>query len=205
MSAILSYRTGGLASWSVRHPVGVCMISLAVMVLGLFAVGGLSVDLLPRLIYPEVRIRIIDPGVPAKVMEDQVTRQLEEQLASTEDATRIQSESSLGASSVDLTFEYGKDIDIALRDASTRLDRAKRLLPITIDQPTIFKRDPSQIAVAEYVISSPLRDGVEIRTWVDDVFSKWFINLPGVSAAEIGRAHSELQSQSNLVCRLLLE
>jgi hydrophobe/amphiphile efflux-1 (HAE1) family protein len=186
MSAILTRRTGGLAAWSVRHPVGVCMISLAVMVLGMFAVGGLSVDLLPRLIYPEVRIRVIDPGVPAKVMEDRVTRQLEEQLAITEDATRIQSESSLGASSVDLTFEYGKDIDIALRDASTRLDRAKRLMPATIDQPTIFKRDPSQIAIAEYVISSPLRDAVEIRTWVDDIFSKWFINLPGVSAVEVG-------------------
>ncbi len=186
MSVILTQRSGGLAAWSVRHPVGVCMISLAVMVLGMFAVGGLAVDLLPRLIYPEIRIRIIDPGVPAKVMEDRVTRRLEEQLAITEDATRIQSESSLGASSVDLTFEYGKDIDIALRDASTRLDRAKQLLPVTIDPPVIFKRDPSQIAVAEYVISSPLRDAVEIRTWVDDVFSKWFINLPGVSAAEVG-------------------
>jgi len=182
----LTERTGGLAAWSIRHPVGVSMISLAVIVLGLFALHRLAIDLLPHLIYPDVRVRIIDPGVPATVMEDRVTRQLEEQLAITEDAISVQSKTSQGMSSVDLSFEYGKDIDIALRDASTRLDRAKRFLPDTIDPPVIFKRDPSQIPVLEYVVTSPLRDAVELRTWSDDVLRKWFLNLPGVAAAEIG-------------------
>ncbi len=181
-----SARTGGLASWSIRHPVGVTMIALAVIVLGVFAFSRLAIDLHPHLIYPEVRVRILSPGVPATVMEDQFTRQLEEQLAITEDAIGVQSRTGEGAVSVDLSFEYGKDIDIALRDASTRLDRAKRFLPETQDPPIIYKRDPAQIPVLEFVVSSPLRDPVELRSWVDDVFSKWFINLPGVAAAEVG-------------------
>ncbi|KAA0874322.1 efflux RND transporter permease subunit [Nitrincola tapanii] len=176
----------GLAGWSIRHPVGVCMIALAVVVLGLFSLGRLSVDLLPRLIYPEIRVSVTDPGVPALVMEDRVTRYLEEQLAITEDLISIQSSSELGRSVVDLSFPYGKDIDLALRDASTRLDRARRFLPDSIEQPVIFKRDPSQIPVLEYSISSNLMDAVELRTWADDVFAKWFINLPGVAAAEVG-------------------
>jgi CzcA family heavy metal efflux pump len=162
------------------------MIALAVIVLGAFAFSRLAIDLHPHLIYPEVRVRILSPGIPATVMEDQFTRQLEEQLAITEDAIGVQSRTGEGAVAVDLSFEYGKDIDIALRDASTRLDRAKRFLPETPDPPIIFKRDPAQIPVQEYVVSSPLRDPVELRSWVDDVFSKWFINLPGVAAAEVG-------------------
>lgn len=162
------------------------MIALAVIVLGVFAFSRLAIDLHPHLIYPEVRVRIVSPGVPATVMEDQFTRQLEEQLAITEDAIGVQSRTGEGAVSVDLSFEYGKDIDIALRDASTRLDRAKRFLPETPDPPIIYKRDPAQIPVLEFVVSSPLRDPVELRSWVDDVFSKWFINLPGVAAAEVG-------------------
>ncbi len=105
------------------------MIALAVIVLGLFAFARLAIDLHPHLIYPEIRVRILSPGVPATVMEDQFTRQLEEQLAITEDAISVQSRTGEGAVSVDLSFEYGKDIDVALRDASTRLDRAKRFLP----------------------------------------------------------------------------
>lgn len=179
-------RGGGLAAWAARHPIGVVMIALAVCVVGLFAFGRLAVDLLPQITYPTIRVRILDPGVSPTVMEDQVTRQVEEQLAITEDAIAVESQTDEGSSSVDLQFQYGKDMDLALRDASTRLDRAKRFLPDTIDPPIIFKMDPSQMPVLEFVVSSGSRDPVALREWVDYVFARWFINLPGVAAAEVG-------------------
>jgi multidrug efflux pump subunit AcrB len=177
---------GGLAAWSIRHPIGVVMITLAVVVVGLFAYGRLAVDLLPHIIYPEIRVRVLDPGVPARIMEDRATRQLEEQLAITEDAIAVQSRTSEGSSSVDLSFQYGKDMDVALRDASTRLDRARRFLPDTVEPHIIFKFDPSQLPVADFVVSSSMRGPVELRTWVDDVLANWFLNLPGVAAVEVG-------------------
>jgi len=175
-----------ISSWSVRHPVGVVMLTLAVMVLGAFALGSLNIDLLPRIIYPDIRVRILDPGVPAKIMEDEVTRQLEEQLAITEGAIAVQSQTQEGRSAVDLSFAYGTDVDQALRDASSRLDRAKRFLPDGIEPPVIYKRDPFQLPVAEYVVSSPLLDPVELRAWVDYDLSRALLNLDGVAAAEVG-------------------
>jgi len=181
-----TWSSGGIAEWSIRHPIGVVMITLAVMVLGVFAVERLNIDLLPHIIYPEIRVRVLDPGVPTTIVEDEITRQLEEQLAITEDAIHVDSITSEGRSAVSLAFEYGKDIDIALRDASTRLDRAKRFLPESIDPPVIYKRDPSQIPIAEFVVSSSMRDSVELRSWVDYSLGKWLVNLPGVAAAEVG-------------------
>lgn len=175
-----------IAAWSVFHPVGVIMIALAIVILGWFSLHRLGINLLPHIIYPEIRVRVLDPGVPASVMEDKITRQLEEQLAITEDAISVQSQTSEGRSGVDLSFPYGKDIDIALRDASTRLDRAKRFLPDTIQPPIIYKRDPSQIPVLTLAVSAALLDPIALRTWVDKKLSKWFINLPGVAAAEVG-------------------
>ncbi len=180
------FRSGGLAAWSIHHPIGVSMLALTVVVLGLGSLQRLGINLLPDLIYPDVRVRITDPGVPARIMEDLVTRQLEEQLAITEGAIQVQSNTTEGRSSVDLSFPYGSDIDLALRDASTRLDRAKRFLPDTINPPVIYKRDPSQIPVLEMVVSSTDRDPVALRSWVDYTFGKWFLNLPGVAAAEVG-------------------
>jgi CzcA family heavy metal efflux pump len=180
------FRTGGLAAWSIKRPVAVTMLALSVVVLGVFSLDRLRIDLLPHIIYPEVRVRILDPGVPANIMEDKITRQLEEQLSITEGAISVQSSTSEGASRVDLSFPYGTDIDIALRDASTRLDRAKRFLPDTIDPPIIYKRDPSQIPVLELAVSSTSMGPVKLREWVDYDFSRWFVNLPGVAAAEVG-------------------
>ncbi|MEN8174979.1 MAG: efflux RND transporter permease subunit, partial [Pseudomonadota bacterium] len=176
----------GIAGWSIHHPISVVMITLAVMVVGMFALKGLNIDLLPHIIYPEVRVRILDSGVPATIMEDRVTRQLEEQLAITENAISVQSRTSEGRSAVDLSFSYGTDIDVALRDASTRLDRAKRFLPDSIDTPIIYKRDPFQLPVAEFIVTSPLRDPVAVREWADYSLSRWLLNLPGVAAVEVG-------------------
>ena len=178
--------TGGMANWSIHHPIAVIMLSLTVIVIGLFSFDRLKVNLLPDLIYPEVRVRIMEPGTPAQIMEDRFTRQLEEQLAITEGATRVQSNTSEGRSSVDLSFPYGTDINQALQDASNRLDRAKRFLPDTEDPPVIYKRDPSQIAVMELVVSSKTRNPVELRSWVDYTFSKWFLNIDGVASTEVG-------------------
>ena len=180
------FRSGGLAAWSIHHPVGIIMLTLTVLIIGFGSLSRLSIDLLPQIIYPDIRVRITDPGVPAEIMEDLITRQLEEQLAITEGATQVQSGTREGRSSVDLSFPYGTDIDLALRDASTRLDRAKRFLPTTIEPPVIYKRDPSQIAVMEFVLSSSDMDATELRGWADYTFSKWFLNLPGVAAVEIG-------------------
>ncbi len=162
------------------------MLALAIVVLGLVSLQTLKIDLLPKLIYPDVRIRVLDPGVPAAAMEDRVTRQLEEQLAITEDAIGIQSRTSEGRSAVDLSFEYGKDIDTALRDASIRLDRARRFLPEGIDPPIIYKRDPSQSPVLELVISSNQRNPIALRAWADHQFSRHFLNIPGVASTEVG-------------------
>lgn len=181
-----SERHGGLAAWSIHHPVGIGMLTLAASVIGILSFGQLPVDLLPEIKYPGVRVRITDPGVSARIMEDSVTRQLEEQLAITEDAISVESTTTEGSSAINLSFQFGKDIDGALRDASMRLDRAKRFLPGTIRPPSIFKFDPSQIPVAEFVVASPLQDPVKLRDWVDYQFSKWFVNLPGVAAVEVG-------------------
>jgi len=179
-------RRGGIAVWSIHHPVSTVMLTLTAIVLGLFALSRLAIDLLPHLIYPQIGVRILDPAVPTNIMEDQVTRQIEEQLAITEDSSGVESTTLEGTAELELYFDYGKDIDVALRDASTRLDRAKRFLPTTIDPPIIFKRDPAQIPVMEFVVSSRLRDMTELRSWTDDVFAKFFLNLPGVAAVEVG-------------------
>ncbi|MBE9567617.1 MAG: efflux RND transporter permease subunit, partial [Proteobacteria bacterium] len=180
------FRNGGLAAWSIHHPVGITMLTLTVLVFGLFSFKQLGINLLPHIIAPNVLVRITDAGVPANIMEDRVTRQLEEQLAITEDATGVDSTTSEGRSAVDLSFPYGTDINNALRDASIRLDRAKRFLPDNDEPPIIYKRDPAQIPVMDLVVSSNIRNSIELRTWADYVFSKWFLNLPGVAAVEVG-------------------
>ncbi len=182
----MNTHVSSLASWSIHHPIGISTLASVLLVLGLIAFQNLPVNLLPPIIYPEIRVRVNDPGVPAELMLDEITRQLEEQLAITEGAIAIQSETRQGRSAVDLLFPLGHDMDEALRDSIIRLERARRFLPKGIEPPVIYKRDPSQIPVLTLALSSNSKTRIELSDWADYQFAKWFINLKGVAATEVG-------------------
>ena len=70
-----------LASLAIQRPVGTIALSTVVVVLGIFYLGQLSLDLLPQIVYPQVRATVTYPGVAPEVMEEQVTKVLETSLA----------------------------------------------------------------------------------------------------------------------------
>ncbi len=175
----------GIVHWAILHPVGTLVISIAICVIGFAMYGRLAVDLLPKIIYPQVRASVTNPEVDPEVMEQTVAKVLEPRLATTEDAVLITSSSSEGRSSVELHFEYGTDIDLALRDASTKLDQARGALPEEADPPMIFKFDPSQIPVLQFAVSSPSRDLAWLKRWCEDELAKQLLTVSGVASVDV--------------------
>jgi hydrophobe/amphiphile efflux-1 (HAE1) family protein len=183
-----------LSDWAIKHPIGTMMLVSVVIVLGGYFLSTLKVDLLPRLIYPQIRVFVSNRGVDPLVMEETVTRVLESRLATTEDATKVESSSTEGRSNVTLSFDYGKDIDLALRDASTKLDQARSGLPREIDPPVIFKADPSQIPIFEIAVSSAGMDLVRLRRWCQEELTNYFLTVPGVASVDVaGGLEREVQ------------
>lgn len=184
----------GLVHWAISHPVGTVTISLAICVVGLSLGTNLAVDLLPKIIYPQVRASVTYPGVDPEVMEQTVTKPLETRLATTENAILITSESSEGRSSVDVHFSYGTNVDFALRDASTKLDQARGALPRDVDPPVIFKFDPAQIPVLQFAVSSATRDEAWLKRWCEDSLAKQLLTVEGVASVDVaGGLDREIQ------------
>src|SRR5690606_24204710 len=126
--------------------------------LGLFFLRGLPLDLLPTIVYPQLRVGVNNSGVDPLVLEETVAKPLEAALATTEDLIRIQTEVREGQVGVNLHFAYGTDIDFALQDAAKNLERARSRLPEEADPATINKADPSQMPVYTVAFSSAERD-----------------------------------------------
>ena len=175
----------GPASWAIRHPIGTLTLTALVLVLGLMFVQRLPIDLLPRIVYPQIRVSVDNPGVEPGVLEETIARPLETALAATEDLTRLESEIQEGQVGINLHFRYGTDIDVALQDASTQLDRARSSLPEEADPPRIWKSDPSQIPIYEVAFSSPSGDLVALRTWVEDRLRPQLLTVGGVASVDV--------------------
>ncbi len=187
-------RYRGLTHAAIRRPIGTAAITSVVLVLGLFFIGRLPVDLLPEVVYPLIRVDVSYPGVAPEVIEEQVTRPLERQLASTEGLTLMASEAEEGMTDVSLLFRYGTDLDLALQDAARLVERARGQLPDDIEPPRLSKFDPGAQAVFEAGFSSNRRSAREVRDWLDNRLAPQLQSIPGVSGVlSVGGQERELE------------
>ena len=174
----------GLTHAAIRRPVGTLAIASVVLVLGLFFVDRLPVNLLPEVEFPLVRITVNYPGVAPEVMEEQVTRVLERNLASVENLSRLSSRASEGRTNVNLIFEHGVDLDIAMQNAARLLEQARQQLPADIEPPRLRKWDPGEWAIWRAGFSSPTRPPREVRDWVEQRLVPQLQSIPGVASVE---------------------
>ncbi len=174
-----------LSAISIRQHIGTLMLTLAVIVLGVFFVVKLPVDLLPSITYPRIGVRIQAPGVSPEVAVDEVTRPLEEAFAATEGVVQIFSQTREGQINLDLFFQPGGNIDQALNDATAAFNRARSTLPDAIEEPRLFKVDPSQLPVYELALTSPSLEGVDLRVFAEEELARELSVVSGVAGVDI--------------------
>lgn len=162
---------------------GTLALASVVLVIGLYFLQRLPIDLLPGFDYPQIQITVNYPGVSAEVVEEQITRVLERNLADTENLRRITSRVSEGQTSVSLTFEFGTNLDLALQDAARGLEQARGLLP-DIDPPRVRKYDSGRQSIWQGGFSSTVRSEAAVTDWIDNYLAPQLISIPGVSSVE---------------------
>ena len=174
-----------LSTLAIRRHIATLVLTVAIIVLGIFFVQQIPVDLLPSITYPRIGVRADAPGVSPEVAVDEVTRPLEEALAATEGVVQVVSQTREGRISLDLYFQPGGDIDQALNDTTATLNHARNSLPDTIGQPRLFKFDPSQLPVYETALTSPSLQGVALRVFADQELARELITVPGVASIDV--------------------
>ncbi|MBA2573094.1 MAG: efflux RND transporter permease subunit [Gemmatimonadetes bacterium] len=174
-----------LSSLAIRRPIGTLMLTSVIFVLGFFYLSRLSVDLLPSIVYPNIRVNVNYAGVDPEVLEEVVAKPLERALATTENLDRMETEIQEGRVGINLGFSYGTDIDFALQDVTRNLERVRARMPDDADPPVAFKMDPSQIPIYEVAFSSGTRDLVSLREWVDNRLAPQILTSGGVASVDV--------------------
>lgn len=170
---------------SIRRHIGTLMLTLAVIVMGVFFITKLPVDLLPSITYPRIGVRIQAPGISPEIGIDEITRPLEEAFSATEGVIQIFSQTREGQVNLDLYFQPGGNIDQALNDATAAFNRARSNLPDTIEEPRLFKVDPSQLPVYELALTSPSLEGVDLRVFAEEELARELSVVSGVAGVDV--------------------
>ncbi|MBD2256703.1 efflux RND transporter permease subunit [Pseudanabaena sp. FACHB-2040] len=188
-----------LSSIAIRRHIGTLMLTLALIVLGVFITLRTPVDLLPSITYPRIGLRLDAPGISPEVAIDEITRPLEEALSATEGVIQVFSQTREGRVSLDLYFEPGGNIDQALNDATATLNRARGNLPDTVEAPRLFKVDPSQLPVYEMALTSSSLPIENLRVFAEEDLARELARVPGVASVDVsGGVEEEVQVNIDL-------
>lgn len=174
-----------LSTLSIRQYIGTLMLTLTVIIVGIFFITQLPVDLLPSITYPRIGVRLEAPGISPEVAIDEITRPLEEALATTDGVVQIYSQTREGQVNLDLYFNPGSNIDQALNDTTAAFNRNRNQLPESIEEPRLFKIDPSQLPVYELALTAPSLKDVDLRIFADEELSRELGTVDGVASADV--------------------
>jgi hydrophobic/amphiphilic exporter-1 (mainly G- bacteria), HAE1 family len=190
-----------IADISIKQPVFITMVIVALVVVGALSYSRLGVDLMPDVSLPYVAVSIANPGVGPEEMETQVAKPIEDALSTINGIDKVTSTSSEGVSMVLAAFVLEKDAQVAATEVREKVAAIRNTLPREIIEPVINKFDPQAIPICSYgVFSKSGRSSLpEVRQFVDDTIKVQIQQVDGVGSVDlIGGLEREIQVEVDL-------
>lgn len=172
---------------SIKRPVLVTMFLLVFVVFGAIAYFKMPLSLIPIPKIPYVTVETIYPGAGPLVIEGQVTKKIEDEVAALSQLDSITSYSIEGASIVSVKFKIGKDENQATQEVKDKVDAILDQLPTGAKRPSILKLDiSSMFPVMNLVLEgNGALDATQLHSLADNLVKDRLSQVEGVGSVDV--------------------
>jgi hydrophobic/amphiphilic exporter-1 (mainly G- bacteria), HAE1 family len=140
----------------IRRPIFAAVCSIILTLVGVLAIPSLPIAQYPDLAPPQVTVTSTYVGASSDVVESAVTIPLEQELNGVEGMRYMSSTSGNdGVSTITITFEPSRDIEVAAVDVQNRVSRASSRLPAQVNQTGIVVNKASTQLLMSMGLFSP--------------------------------------------------
>lgn len=175
-----------------RRPVTTIMLFGMFLMFGVYAYLNLAKDQFPAVEIPYVLVTTVYPGAGPEEVETQVTKKIEEAVASVSGLKSQESISQENLSIVVAEFELSVDADIAENDVRSKLDQIVNDLPGDAHKPMTAQYDLSAMPIAQIAVLAP-RPIEEIYQLVDEKMVDRFTQIQGLAKVDVfGKKEREI-------------
>ena len=185
-----------MAKFSVKKPLTVFVVVLAVVVLGVVAYLRMTPDLLPNMDFPYVVIVTADPGASPESVEEEITRPMEQSMATLDQIKEVTSTSQNSVSMVMLQFEDGVNMDTISVDIQQKISVLQGQWDDMVGAPYVLKINPSMIPVMVAAVS---REGTDVYALSDLVTDEFTGKLEGVTGVASVTVSGALTRQAHVI------
>jgi len=175
-----------ISEFCIRRPVATILMSLALIVSGIFAYGFLPVAALPRAEFPVVNVSASLPGASPETMATSVATPLIKQFSTIAGIDSISTTNSLGSTSIAIQFALDRDIDAAAADVQAAIARAQRGLPDEMTNPPSYRKvNPADAPILILALKSSVTPLTQLDAFAEDVVSPSLSTIDGVAQVMI--------------------
>ncbi|MBR6472705.1 MAG: efflux RND transporter permease subunit [Firmicutes bacterium] len=185
-----------MSKYSVKKPLTIIVVVIIIIALGIVSVLRMTPDLLPSIDLPYVVVMTTYPGATPEEVTEEVTKPLEQNLATLENLKTIQSLSSANYSLVVLEFENGSSMDTAMVNTLQNVDMVAGGWDDTIGSPYIMKINPTMIPIMVAAVDMEGKDTESLSNFVNDTLMNELEGTTGVASVQAGGL---LRSQINVL------
>jgi multidrug efflux pump subunit AcrB len=154
-------------TWSIRNPVPVVMMFVALVIGGLLSFPKLGVQNQPDINFPFVTVSVAYAGVPPSQLETEVTRKVEDAVSTIVGIEHIMSNVSTGVSTTNIEFQFGADMSQAMDDVRDAIMRIRPDLPADATEPVIQRATTAANPVMSFAVASDNLTDTELSWFVD--------------------------------------
>src|SRR5512147_558590 len=170
----------------IRRPVLAMVINLIIVIAGLQAIRTLNVRQYPRSENAAVTVTTVYIGASSELVRGFVTSPLERAIAAADGIEYMESQSSLGLSTIKVRLKLNYDSTKGLAEISSKVDQVRRDLPPEAEVPVInIESADSQFASAYLSFSSDTLAQNEITDYLVRVVQPRLATVQGVQRADI--------------------
>ena len=185
-----------MAKFSVKKPLTVFVVVLAIVLLGVVAYLRMTPDLLPNMDFPYVVIVTTDPGASPEAVEEEVTRPMEQSMATLDRIKTVTSTSQNSVSMVMLEFEEGVSMDTVSVDIQQKISVLQGQWSDMVGAPYVLKINPSMVPVMVAAVS---REGTDVYQLSDFVTEELTGKLEGVSGGASVTVSGALTREAHVI------
>ena len=169
-----------IIKFAVSNPVTICMLVLAILLLGKISYDQLAVDLLPDLNNPRLFIELKAGERPPEEIEKQFVKNIESMAIRQSDVTQVSSVIRAGSARITVEYTWKKDMDEAFLDLQKAMNPYAQNKDIT--ELKITQHDPNQSPVVLIGLSHrSITDMAELRKVAESYIRNELIRLEGVA------------------------
>ena len=175
-----------LTDLSIKRPVVASVMSLVLVIFGLFTFNQIPTDELPDVQAPIVTIQTEYKGASAEIIDTQITQKIEDFVGGTPGLETIDSFSEDESSRITLTFENNLDLDDVANDVRSSVARVLDNLPDGAEQPEIFKQSAGMRTTMWLSFNSDTMTDLELTDYADRYLTDLFSTVEGVGRVRLG-------------------